>query len=991
MKYVCIHGHFYQPDRTNPITGKIENESSAAPFQNWNDRIFSECYGVNASAPIVSGTQNNYRHLSADFGPTLLRWMEQKRPRTYKAIIESQSSQTNPTNAHGNIMAQGYHHAILPLANINDIETKIIWGIKDFEHRFGTIPKGFWLPETAVNSQVLSVLARLGVEYVVLSPNQAKTIRSPQGVEHEGSELSANALSQRPYWVKTQEGPITVFFYHGELAQAVAFEGALSNGESFAQTIIDHAQSCDNNSLTHFATDGESYGHHHAHGHLALGHMIHSLETNETIQLTSYSGYLQAHPAQWSATIQENSSWSCAHGVGRWKEFCGCHTGANPHWQQNWRAQLRSTLDWLRDTVNPVFLKMASKLLKDPWQARNDYIDIILDKDTKVVKAFLKAHLKNSAYHRGIEETVLALLEIQRHLLNMYTSCGWFFDDIAGLEPLQNIRHALEAARLSAEYLKLDLEPELRKKVDAMESNEPQRFKTEIEALFKKSSPEPATLCEKRKTGILLHLSSLPGEYGIGDLGSEAREFVDWMVKAGVTVWQFLPLGPIEENGACYSSWSGLSGNPWLVDLRELKRQALLTEAELLSARRTPQHHVDFQDIATHKQELLEIAASRFLKTPRHPWQARWKAFKKKADWARRAGLFRYLKKKHDGKPWWLWPMQDRRPSEKTLAKHRREGELQISIWMVQEFFFEIQHNALRQYCEARAVELLGDVAMYVASDSVDVWSQQELFELGEDGEATMVAGAPPDAFNANGQRWGNPIYNWQAMQDQDYGFWKERFERGLAHADLLRFDHFRGLSAYWQIPADCPDATGGYWVKGPGKKLFDSLTQTLGELPLVVEDLGDIDAAVCDLRDTLAYPGMTVLQFGFDQQRTNEHTPCNYRPETIVYTGTHDCATTLGWWQAQPEAVRDRVRRYCSSDGNDIVWDMIRMALASVSQTAIIPMQDILNLDDASRMNTPGTVEGNWSWRLEPQAIQNADHQRLKSMIELFGRANRS
>lgn len=991
MKYVCIHGHFYQPDRTNPITGQIEKESSAAPFQNWNDRIFSECYGVNASTPIVSGTQNNYRHLSADFGPTLLRWMQQKRPRTYAAIIDSQRSEANRHSDNGNIMAQGYHHAILPLANAHDIETEIIWGIRDFEYRFGTTPQGFWLPETAVNTEVLSILVGLGVEYVVLSPNQASTVCSTQGREYKAHELSSTELSQRPYLVKTPQGPMTVFFYHGGLAQAVAFDGALANGESFAQTIIDETQHCDNDSLLHFATDGESYGHHHALGHLALGHMIHSLQSSRDVELTSYSTYLKNHSAQWTATIEENSSWSCAHGVGRWKNFCGCHTGANSNWQQDWRTQLRKTLDWLRDRVNPVFLKMATKLLKDPWQARNDYINLLLDKEPKVVKTFLRTHLKNPAYHRGIEETVLALLEIQRHLLNMYTSCGWFFDDVAGLEPLQNIRHALEATRLAAEYLKLDVEEELRSQIDSIQSNEPDRFTREVAALFKKNHQVAPSPNEKRRTGILLHISSLPGDYGIGDLGGEARQFVDWMVEAGITVWQFLPLGPIDENGACYSSWSALSGNPWFVDLRELHSQGLLTQSELLSARREPQGSVDFSDIASHKQNLLEVAAARFLQTPAHPWHAAWRVFRQDAKWASQAGLFRYLKKMHHGKPWWQWPKADRTPTEKRLNQHRQDAENSIALWMVQEFFFETQHNALRQYCEARAIEMLGDVAMYVAGDSVDVWSQQELFELDANGQPTHVAGAPPDAFNADGQRWGNPIYNWENMHKQDYRFWKKRFERGLAHADKLRFDHFRGLASYWKIPASAPTAREGDWVKGPGKTLFDALTRELGELPLVVEDLGDIDETVWKLRDELGYPGMTVLQFGFDEKVPNEHTPCNYRAESIVYTGTHDCATTLGWWQAQTEEVRDRLRRYCSSDGNDIVWDIIRMALASVSQTAIIPMQDVLNLPDQARMNTPGTVEGNWSWRLSPESLKLADHRRLKGMIELFGRANRS
>ena len=328
-----------------------------------------------------------------------------------------------------------------------------------------------------------------------------------------------------------------------------------------------------------------------------------------------------------------------------------------------------------------------------------------------------------------------------------------------------------------------------------------------------------------------------------------------------------------------------------------------------------------------------------------------------------------------------------RQSSITTSSKDKRA----IENWMVQEFLFEIQMKSLRQYCEARGVELMGDIAMYVAGDSVDVWRQQSLFELDEHGQPIHVAGAPPDAFNEDGQKWGNPIYRWDQMKSEGYGFWKERFKRALDHADKVRFDHFRGLSAYWEIPAHAQTAKEGQWVKGPGRELFDILIEEFGELPLVVEDLGDIDAAVYELRDTFNFPGMAVLQFGFSESKPNEHTPCNVLKNSLAYTGTHDCDTTLGWWHTQTPDVQDRVRRYCSSDGNDIVWDIIRMTMSSVAQMAIIPMQDVLCLGTESRMNTPGTVSGNWSWRLSEAQLNQADHRRFFEMVKLYDRNHRS
>ena len=991
MKYVCIHGHFYQPDRTNPATGRLEPEPSAAPFSNWNDRIFSECYGVNASTPMVDGAHNNYHHLNTDFGPTLLRWMEQEKPRTYEAIIASNKAGAGQRYDTGNVMAQGYHHAILPLLNQRDLETEILWGIRDFEHRFQCTPEGFWLPETAVNTEVLKTLVQLGIQYVVLSPRQAKSISPPQGDALSAQSVSDLELSQRPYLVQTPSGPITVFFYHGSLAQSVAFGGVLNDGEAFAHHLAHQAQSLEANALVHFATDGESYGHHHAGGNLALSHLIETLHSHDDIKLTSYSAYLQEHPATWTAEIVENSSWSCAHGIERWRSNCGCNTGGPQGWTQLWRKPLRDLLDTVRDEIIPAFENQGSKLFQNPWQARNNYITLMLRPSTQNYDAFEKQHRKSKAWTRQERALALNLLEIQRRLLNMYTSCGWFFDEVSGIEPLQNIRHALEAVRLADQHMHSNLESSFQKKCYQLPSNDVTHFHQQLDKIFSPSRLKEAPKNSPRKAGILLHISSLPSPHGIGDLGQEARHFVDWMVKAGATAWQFLPLGPTDAHGSCYSSWSSLSGNPWLIDLRNLESHGLLQPEEIQQMESADADPVDFRRIGSLKEELLERAAERFLQDSGHDLREAWKRFQIDAAWARDAGLFRYLKKKHDDKPWWEWSTADRNPSMARLNKHFKEGQTAIDRWMVQEFFFETQMSALRQYAEARGIELIGDIAMYVAGDSVDVWRHQNLFQLDKNGHPNAVAGAPPDAFNEEGQRWGNPIYNCDAMKRSHYSFWKNRFRRALDHADKVRFDHFRGLAAYWEIPAHHETAKEGHWVPGPGRELFEVLIDTFGELPMVVEDLGDIDQDVYDLRDAFGFPGMAVLQFGFEDHRTNEHTPCNIHQNAWAYTGTHDCNTTVGWWREQSPDVQDRVRRYCSSDGNDIAWDVIRMTMASVARCAEIPMQDVLALGAEARMNTPGTLENNWSWRLSSEQLSRADHRRFYEMVELFGRNHRA
>lgn len=977
MKYICVHAHFYQPDRRHPNANTLPIEPGAKPFANWNDRIFAECYGVNACSKRGDETYNNYASISSDFGPTLLHWLMNERPLTYDAILQSGAQ---------NKLCQAYHHTILPLANDRDLRTEIIWGIRDFKKRFGRVPSGFWLPELAVNEKVLECLAAEKIDFVVLAPQQAEHLISPEGTVHPSAEFSDGELSSRAYQVDTPAGPLTVFFYHAALAHRVAFGGGLHNGEALAQNILQSLQTIPENGLIHFATDGESYGHHHRFGDLALNELIAQIKNTEDVTLVSYETYLAKHPPQWHAKVRENSAWSCAHGIGRWENNCGCATGNNPSWQQNWRGPLRKVFDWLRDELKAPFERAAKEYFNDPWAARDDYESVMHTSVIAEQRKFFAAQGHPESLSRQYMHKALELLKMQRYLLNMYTSCGWFFDDVNGLESLQNIRRAQAAASIACEQLNVDLLPRLRELLESIPANQAEEYTDSLNDIFGPRQGLQVARSE-REAGVLLHISSLPGAHGIGDLGMEARNFVDWLSQTGTRVWQILPLGPTQEDGALYSSWSSLSGNPWLIDLVELQNAGLLTEEEILAAR-TPSHEpVDFSNVKMRKGPLLRLAATRLLEQVKHPWTEAWLEFRARAEWAGDAGMFHYLKNKFDGKPWWEWPSLERGANRKNLAHHRVEGTSEISNWMVQEFFFERQWRKLRQYCESRSVKILGDLPMYVAEDSVDVWLEQHLFCLSKAGRATHVAGAPPDAFNALGQRWGNPLYDWESMGKTKFSFWKSRFSRGLKHADILRLDHFRAMAAYWQIPAEEPTAVTGKWVAGPGRKLFDSVKRKLGQVPLIVEDLGDIDASVGDLRDELGLPGMTVLQFGFDESGSNEHTPCHHIPHSVVYTGTHDCSTVRGWWANLPESSRDRFRKYSSSDGEDIAWDAIRMAMASVANLAIVPMQDILGLADDARMNVPGTSRNNWTWRLPTGALQEADGGRFREMLELFGR----
>jgi len=456
-RYICIHAHFYQPPRENPWLETVEVQDSAYPFHDWNQRITNECYAPNAAARIlddqgcIAKITNNYANISFNFGPTLLSWMETQEPEVYRSILEADRLSQERFSGHGSAIAQAYNHMILPLANDQDRYTQIYWGIRDFESRFKRKPEGMWLAETAVDLQSLDVMAQLGIKFTILSPYQAWRFRRI-GARAYREASGAKIDPTRPYVVRLRDGrSITVFFYDAPISQAVAFEKLLNGGEQFANRLAGgFSDARDWPQLMHIATDGESYGHHHAHGDMALAYALQYIEEKGIARLTNYGEYLEKHPPQHEAQVIENSSWSCSHGVGRWRENCGCNSGAGNGWTQEWRGPLRNALDWLRDTVMPFYEHRAAAFLTDVWRARNEYVGVILDRSGESLDRFFA---ENASHQLSREERVsaLELLEMQRHAMLMYTSCGWFFDEISGIESVQVIAYAGRVIQLAKE------------------------------------------------------------------------------------------------------------------------------------------------------------------------------------------------------------------------------------------------------------------------------------------------------------------------------------------------------------------------------------------------------------------------------------------------------------------------------------------------------------------------------------------------------------
>ncbi|MBI5569233.1 MAG: DUF3536 domain-containing protein [Desulfomonile tiedjei] len=451
---ICIHGHFYQPPRENPWLEELEIEESAHPYHDWNERIAAECYTTNAQARLLDRRGrlrriiNNYEYISFDFGPTLLSWLQRHCPETYQAILDADKVSQKTRSGHGNALAHAYSHMIMPLASRRDKITQVVWGIEDFAKRFNRDPEGIWLPETAVDGETLAVLADHGIRFTILAPQQARRFRASH--RDPWTELNPGSIDpSRPYVCPLPRGrSIVLFFYDAPISHSIAFERLLDNGAALRDRLLDgfaHERSWPQ--LVHIATDGESYGHHHRFGEMALAYALEQLWEDATIRLTNYGEYLENSPPVAEADFVENSSWSCAHGIGRWNDDCGCSLSQRPDWNQQWRKPLRQAMDLLRDRVDKIFVKQGRSLLKDPWAARDAYIGLVLDHRT-TMHEFLAVHGKQGLL-KGEHEAVLQLLEMQRHRMLMYTSCGWFFDDISGIETAQNLSYAARVLQLA--------------------------------------------------------------------------------------------------------------------------------------------------------------------------------------------------------------------------------------------------------------------------------------------------------------------------------------------------------------------------------------------------------------------------------------------------------------------------------------------------------------------------------------------------------------
>ncbi len=498
-----------------------------------------------------------------------------------------------------------------------------------------------------------------------------------------------------------------------------------------------------------------------------------------------------------------------------------------------------------------------------------------------------------------------------------------------------------------------------------------------------------------RASGILLHPTSLPGPYGIGDLGPTADRFVDFLADAGQAYWQVLPLGPTGYGDSPYQTFSAFAGNPLLVSPRLLVDDGLLPPAALNDAPLFPAGHVDYGAVIPYKRRLLARAFAHYQQQGAPDVRRAVDDFAARhRSWLAPFALFMALKDAHDGRPWTEWEPDIAAREPDALARWGERLAEQARGHIYNQYLFFRQWDRLKGYAAGRGIRIIGDAPIFAAHDSADCWAHRDLFYLKPDGQPTLIAGVPPDYFSATGQRWGNPLYRWDAMAADGYAWWIERLRTVLATVDVLRLDHFRGFAGYWAIPGDAPTAERGRWETGPGIPFFAAVERALGRLPIIAEDLGVITPDVVELRDRFGFPGMRVLQFAFDAFEAgpdNPHLPHNHARNAVVYTCTHDNDTTAGWYAAASPADREYARAYAHSAASDpaaVAWDLVRLAQSSVAHTAVIPLQDLLGLGSAARMNRPGQPGGNWQWRVEAEALTDALAARVAKMARLYGRA---
>jgi 4-alpha-glucanotransferase len=491
-----------------------------------------------------------------------------------------------------------------------------------------------------------------------------------------------------------------------------------------------------------------------------------------------------------------------------------------------------------------------------------------------------------------------------------------------------------------------------------------------------------------RASGILLHPTSLPGPHGSGDLGPEARHFVDWLVAAGQRLWQVLPLGGIGPGNSPYMSTSAFAGNVLLVDLHDLHHEGWLDAADLAPSAGLRDELLDFAAVVPFRMERLARAAAHFAKRGNAAQRADHVAFcEAHAGWLDDYALFMALCEANHWRDWceWAGGLANREPA--ALAAAQTQHAERIAFWRFCQWRFFRQWAALKAYANERGIEIVGDAPIFIAYQSAEVWANPRLFELGADGRPGVVAGVPPDFFSATGQRWGNPLYRWSEHAKDGFAWWVERIRRTFELVDIVRIDHFRGFAAYWEIPASEPTAVKGRWVPAPGEALFKAINKALGPMPIIAEDLGVITPDVDALRKKFGFPGMRILQFAFGGDASDRFLPHHHEPDTVVYTGTHDNDTVAGWWATASDHERHFARGYLATDGHDMPWTLIRAAMASVADTAVHPMQDVLALPTECRMNFPGQESGWWRWRLQWGQVQPWHAQRLAELGRLYGR----
>ena len=494
-----------------------------------------------------------------------------------------------------------------------------------------------------------------------------------------------------------------------------------------------------------------------------------------------------------------------------------------------------------------------------------------------------------------------------------------------------------------------------------------------------------------RVSGILLHPTSLPGPYGSGDLGPAAYHFVDWLASAGQKLWQILPLGGIGPGNSPYMSSSAFAGNLLLIDLTELRQRGWLDASDLESDAAFSDERLNFTAVVPWRMARLEKAARQFAQEASALERADLAAFaESQSDWLPDYVLFMALAEANGWRDWSDWPAPLAQRDPAALQAAQQQHASRVSFWTFSQWCFFRQWRRLKAYANERGVKIVGDAPIFIAYQSAEVWARQELFELDGQGRALVVAGVPPDYFSPTGQRWGNPLYRWRAHADEAYAWWVQRVRHIFELVDIVRIDHFRGFADYWEIPASEPTAIRGRWLDGPGAALFDAIRSALGDLPIIAEDLGLLTPAVTDLRRRFDLPGMRILHFAFGGGNDNTYLPHNYDANTVVYTGTHDNNTTQGWWLEASDAERQHVREYFALKPEDepvIHWALIRAACASVADTAIHPLQDVLGLDSQSRMNLPGIGEGYWEWRFNWNQVKPQHAQQLATICKLYSR----